>query len=214
MAVIVMEFANIQGESTVTGFKDQVDALSIRDSIVVSVPQGSGRTRTARTVGKAQHSDIGLVRYKDRASPKLAEACSSGRNLGEVKINLFRTIENGTVQYMQYTLSQTFVSRYENDTLDEDGIVFEPTMVPSAATAASSWGAVGLMASVLGNNAVNMRPAPRSLRGGSRREPQNQEAERIWLNAATVKWTYTPYAQGSKGGTVEKGWNVQQGAEL
>ena len=214
MAVIVVEFANIQGESTVTGFTDQVDALSIRDSIVVSLPQGSGRTRAARTVGQAQHSDIGLVRYKDRASPKLAEACSSGRNLGEVRINLFRTIETGTVRYMMYTLGQTFVSRYENDTVDDDGMVFEPTMVPSAPTAPPSWGAVGLMASVLGNSAVNMRPAPRSLRSGSRRGPQNQEVERIWLNAATVKWTYTPYAQGIKGGTVEKGWDIQKGAEL
>ena len=118
------------------------------------------------------------------------------------------------VQYMKYTLGQTFVSRYENGTLDEDGIEFEPTMVPSAATAPPSWGAMGLMASVLGNSAVNMRPAPRSLRGGSRRGPQNQEVERIWLNAATVKWTYTPYAQGEMGGTVEKGWNIQQGTEL
>ena len=217
MAIIVVEFADILGESTVTGFAEKVDALAIRDAIEVAAPRGSGRMPSSRTVGQSRHSDIELTRYKDRASPKLAQACSSGQNLGEVKVHLFRTIEQGLVTYMTYTLAQTFVSRIEHETLDDSGAAFRPHVgwtPPGSGTTTPSptLGVAGLMASGgLGASAplapLSMAPSPRGI-------AVNAEIERVWLNAASIRWTYIPYTHGAKGGAVEKGWNIQQGVEL
>ena len=214
MAIIVMEFENIQGESTVGGFEEKVGAIALREALEVAAPQASGRARGARTVGQAKHSDLELTRYKDRASPKLAQACSSGENLGQVRINLFRTLEQGLVVYMTYTLTQTFVSRIEHDTLDGNGVAFQPHFVSTSATSSPpSLGLASVVAPLARTQAGAVRLASRPAVAGVRGPAGNMEVERLWLNAAQVRWTYTPYDQGRKGGAIEKGWNIQAGLE-
>ena len=214
MAVIVAEFENIPGESTVTGFEEKVDALAIRESLEVAAAQVSGAVGGARTVGQARHSDIELVRIKDRASPKLAQACSSGENLGEMKINLFRTLEQGLVVFMTYTLSQTFVSRIENDTLDGNGVPYLPHFISTSVIGPSpALGLASVVAPLARGQAHAMRVAPRPAVQGIRGPLGNLEIERVWFNAAQVRWTYTPYTHGVAGGVIEKAWNVQAGVE-
>ena len=214
MAVIVVDIQSILGESQIVDYEDKIDALSIRETIETAALQGSGRIRGARTVGQSRHSDIELTRYKDRASPKLAVACSSGMNLGEVSISLFRSIESGIVPYMRYTLSQTFVSRIEHDTLDENGVAFQPHFVDNSATSPPSTAGVGSIVAIIARQQNSGRLAPRSITGIPRGADTNREVERIWLNASQVRWTYTPFHFGRAGGAVERTWNIQQGAEL
>ena len=208
MAQIAAKIQSIDGECTLDGYEDQVEAVAIRESIVLSAARSSGRATSARTAGRSRHSDICLVRYKDRASPKFAEACSSGANIGTVTISLFRTLETGTTRYMTYTLTETLISRYEVDTLDREGRAFGPSM-GSARLLPPSWGVAGLLEKGQGD----MAPAPRLLSGGSRGEPLNREVERIWLNAAAVKWSYESFVNGASQGTTEKGWSFQKGVE-
>jgi type VI secretion system Hcp family effector len=215
MAVIVAEFANIIGDSQIAGFEDNVEVLAIRDTIEVSMAQGAGRPRSTRTAGKSRHSDIELTRIKDRASPKFAQACSSGQNLGEVRIHLFRTLEQGLAVYMTYTLFETYVTRIEQDTLDANNMAFQPHLVASRHTAPpSAWGLASVVGPMTRAQAIAVRLTPRSAVGGPRGIPGDQEIERLWLNAAKVSWTYTPYIGGKKGGAVQKGWNLIQGVEV
>ena len=214
MAVIVVEFVDIPGESTVTGFEEKVDAVAMRETLEVAAAQSSGSTSGARTVGQARHSDIELVRIKDRASPKLAQACSSGENLGQSRINLFRTLEQGLVVYMSYTLEQTFVSRIEHDTVDGNGIAYLPHFVGTSIVAPpSSLGLASVVAPMARSQAPALRMAARPAVPGVRGPAGTLEVVRVWLNAAQVRWTYTPYKHGAKGGVIEKSWNIQAGAE-
>ncbi len=208
MATIVVEFNDIEGESTVAGFERKVDALSMRDSIEVSAPQGSGRTRSVRTVGQAKHSDVVLARHKDMASPKLAQVCASGQNIGEVKVNLFRTLDTGVVVYMTYVLSDTFVSRIEHETLDENGGAFQPHIAPRD----TDTGLNKLLVNDLNTTfAGGRRPEVMSAMNEASGNRLNLEIERLWLNAAKVRWTYTPYLNGVKQGAIEKAWDIQKG---
>ena len=215
MAAIVAEFSDILGESQVAGFAEKLDVLSIRDAVETATPPGS-RTRAGRTVGQAKFSDLQLTRIRDRASPKLAEACSAGFNVGEVKIHLFRTVEQGPVVYLTYTLTETFVSRIEFDTVDESGVAYQPHLDTSVTNPPSIYGAGAAVANVtraLRQNMGMLRLAPRSLVSIPRGASTNVDVERVWLNASQVRWSYTPYSDGRPGGAIEKSWNIQQGAE-
>ncbi len=220
MAVIAVEIDGILGECTIEGYADKLDALALEESIEVAVPQTAGSAGPGGGVGRARHSEIELTRYKDRASPKLAQACSAAENLGTVKIHLFRALETGAAVYMSYTLAETFVSRIEHDTLEERGVAFQPHMRPhsSGMLLPSKQGIASLVGVVvkpiLGGNAAILRPAPRPVHGQARGPATNREIERLWLNASDVTWTYTPYVQGVKTGVVAKGFSIRKSRQL
>lgn len=209
MAVIVVNFADIAGESTVGGLVDGVDAIALSESMEVAAATSGGRLKGARNVGQAAHSDIELTRFKDIASPKLAEACSSGRNVGDVTIDLYRSLETGLVSFAQYKLSDVFISRIEQETLDENGNAFNPHLSDSANVAPSSViGASGLGFANL-RTMKNERPAVRSVSYLPGVAFTNLEVERVYLSAAKVNWSYTQFINGQNAGVVEKGWNIQ-----
>jgi len=207
MALIVANFPGIEGESTLAGYENLSEAVAIRDSAEIPVPTSSGRVRGSRSVGLAVISDVELTRVKDVSSPKLAEACSSGKNLGSVVVTLFRTIETGLVPYLIYSLEQTFVSRIENETLDEKGLALYPHISESAEVTPSP--RHGLVSAVF--------PSLRELRGGrtvvrpASWIPSgtftNTEIERVYLNASKVTWTYYQYNDGKQTGFVEQSYD-------
>lgn len=215
MAAIIVEIAGIEGESTVMGYEDQLDAVGIRDSLETPAPASGGRAKGSRTVGQARHSDVELLRLKDIASPKLAEACSSGRKLDSVVIRMFRTLETGPVLYMSYELTDVFVSRIEHATLDDQGGALEPHIFDSSSTEiapAASQGAVSLVLTDLksqGGSRTSIRPVAWKATSSY----TNLEVERVLLNPAQVSWIYNRYIQGQPGGNLQKGWDIQRGAE-
>ena len=212
MAVITVKIPNVVGESVVAGHAEELDAVSVRASLEVAVAQG-----TARNVGQAKHSDLEVTRYRDQASPKLAEACAAGENLGTVQVFLFRTQGEGVVPYMAWELADTYVSRIEVDTRDESGEAFTPHLVTdtSQQVAQTRPPSIYGFGSLLGSSSSpTIRLSPRSLIPTVRGGVGNQEVERLWLNPTTVKWTYTPYVNGIAGGVVEKAWNIKTGSPL
>ncbi len=217
MAVIAVEIDGILGECTIEGYADKLDALALEESIEVAVPQTAGNVGVGGGVGRARHSEVELTRYKDRASPKLAQACSAAENLGTVKIHLFRALETGAAVYMSYTLAETFVSRIEHDTLEEGGVAFQPHLVTSTRGGAlppSVTGVASLVTPLVAAQTGAVRVAPRPAYGQARGPATNREVERLWLNASDVTWTYTPYIQGVKSGVVEKGFSVRKSRPL
>lgn len=205
MATIILDVPNIAGSSTLTGYVNKLPALSLRDSLYTPLPTG---TSSNTTVSKAEHSDINIVRYRDAGSPKLAAAASAATLFATVQIVLFR-VGPTTTKYMQYDLTNVYLSRYECGTLDADGFEFEPYMNPSDPMPPPAWGTAALLGKA--NMPQTVRQHPRPVRGGARGLPAaaNRELERLWFNAATVKWTYTLPSS-----SVSTGWNIVGGSNL
>ena len=197
---------SIGGEATQTGHVGELEAVAIRDLIMA--PTGTA---------KAQLSEIFLTRYRDKGTPKLAEACSMGENIGTVTISMFKNTDTGPKVYMQYTLTDTFISRIEHETAEENGNAYLPHQGYSNAAGhmfRTLWNLAGMTQNAdrgyarARANPVPVFPQPIS-------SVTTDEVERVWLNAATIKWTYTPYdSAGVAGGAIEKGWNLQTSVAL
>ena len=211
MAIIAANIPDILGESRISGYEDQLEAIGVRDHIGLNLSRGA-RPSQGRTAGRSHHSSIELVRYRDRASPKLSQACSAGENLGEVEITCFRTLETGIVPYFTYILTECFVPRVETETLDGTASALAPHHDDETDMAPSYYG-MGAVVSALARGRLDLPVAPRALFPSVRGVPSTRQIERVWLNPAVVRWTYTPYEHGVSGGAVEKAWNVQQGVE-
>lgn len=188
MATIVADIPGADGVSTVEGYAGKVDALAICEQLRMTTAGGT-RIRKGRTVGKAKFGDIQLIRHVDKASPKLREFCSTGKDLGTVKIHLFRSVEEGAKVYFTYTLAKAYVSRVEVLTADHTSQAYTEHRDPQAS---SDWNRLQL---------APMFPVAPGLSGA-------KEVEHVWFNAAQVWWTYTPYEQGDTGGNVEKAWDI------
>jgi len=206
MAIIAVQFGNISGECTIAGCEDHVDAVGLRETLEAgSGPRG----------GRGRASDIELIRFRDAASPKLWQACSSAENLGESTVRLFQNSDQGPVVFMQYRLADTYVSRIEVATLDEGNTVYLPGLV-NVSRGLPVPGGVGLasaLAPVLGASSAGGRLVPTgtvSASGGY----ANREVERVYLNVNAVTWTYTPYEHGVAGGAVERGYNLRAGTPV
>ena len=205
MAVITIKIPNINGEATTAGHTDELEAFSVGDAVLA-----------ASSSGKASLSELALGRYKDRATPKLAEACATGANLGQIEVFVFKNTETGQQVFMKYTLTETYVSRIEHDTAESSGGAYLPHLGYSNA-GPPSWRPTALALEMTVNDVrsysqARARPIPLyNLPDGAY---SNDEVERVWLNAATITWTYTPFSGGVAGGAVEQGWNLQTGVAL
>lgn len=116
MATITVAFSGnnaIAGESKIDNHTQEVEAIGIRESVVSS----DGSPDGSRSV------EIELIRHRDTASPKLAQACAAGTNLGEVTIYMLR---DDALTFMEYQLTGTYVKRIENGTLDQGNLGHQP----------------------------------------------------------------------------------------
>ena len=197
---------SIVGESKVAEHTGEMDALAIRDLILA--PTGSA---------KAQVSEIFLTRYRDKATPKLAEACSMGDNIGLVTIYLLATFDGDLKPFLTYTLTETFVSRVEHETVEANGGAYLPHQGFSGAKG-NTFGQLYRDMS-LNQNAdrpyTRDRARPNPVYSMPMGVATDKEVERIWLSPETIKWTYTLYdSKGKPDGNIEKGWNLQTSKEL
>ena len=186
MAAIILENENVDGESSVTAtvgtelkiFTDKVDAIGIHD--FVEGAYGSSR-------GVAH--EIQLVRYRDRASPKLAEKCASGTGIGEVNIYIFKN-DGGVKLVMKLTLAGAYVSRIEYGTADSMGTAFQRhngDETLGAHGAASDLQDVGRSVNdARGYSRKRARPKPLYMESPG--TPTSTEVERVWLNFSAVTW--------------------------
>jgi len=210
MATIAVNIPGVPGETTVQGFNNLVAAIGLRETIEVGVRS----TGASRGSGSPKHSDFQLIRYKDSSSPKLIQACSAAENLGNVRITIFRTVSVGVVPFMHYILSKVYVSRVEQETLDERHTALGPHLMEQTRgipTPGPS-GITSILAPVVTNALASSRLTVLPLEQTD--AFANQEIERVSLNADTVVWAYTPYKNGVAGGVVERGYNLATGSTL
>ena len=198
MADIILSVPDIDGESRKSGYTNKIDCSILRETLEV---QRGGSTRRAR------HSDIELTKERDRATPKLAHACSAGTVLGTCFIYVLNT--QGT-PLMTYELRETVVSKVDHETLDANGTAYLPhspagTAAPPNATSPNPVVGAGALAGQVLPTGGQLMPRAYITNGFS--APGNVEVERIWLNAEVVAWTHT-----AAGSNIQRAWNILTGA--
>ena len=202
MATITIKIPTIEGASIMAGHEKELDAVAVRD--LISAPYRSS---------SAGLSEIAVTRLRDQASPKLAQACSVGENLGEVIVSMFRNTENGPKPFMQYTLSETFVSRIEHETAEANGSAY----LPHGGFSGLAGHRYGALWRAAGSSQNADRPYSRARANPNPIFPMplapdtDNEVERVWFSPSQIVWTYTPYdSNGVAGGAIAKGWDLQR----
>lgn len=98
----------IPGESTDDKHKDWIEVLSFNHGM----HQPSSATASSAgggTAERCEHQDFSIVKYLDKASPKLYELCSSGKHIKEITIEMCRA-SGDKLKYMEVKLEQVVIS--------------------------------------------------------------------------------------------------------
>ena len=103
-----LKIDGIEGESTDGAHKNWIELLSFSHgmsqpaSSVVSSAGGAGS-------GRVNMQDFSIVKHFDSATPKLAEACCTGKHFPSLKIEICRA-GGDKLKYMEYKLTNVLVS--------------------------------------------------------------------------------------------------------
>ncbi|GAW67102.1 type VI secretion system effector [Geoanaerobacter pelophilus] len=154
-----LKIEGIPGESTDDKHKEWIEILSYNFS-VMQRPSGSASTAGGASSERANFSDFNIVKALDKASPKLFEACATGRHIPTVMLELCRA-GGDKLKYMEYKLSNVIIS-------------------------------------------MN-RP------GGTSHADESLPLEEISFNYGKIELAYTQQnrADGSGGGQIAAGWNLE-----
>lgn len=104
-----VQFPNINGDATEPQHVAWCELQSFDQGVLAAAPAG---TSGGAAAGKPQFEDIILVKYLDRASPKLQEAAVVGRYFPTVKIELMRLGEQTSTPLYLYKLSDVVITHY------------------------------------------------------------------------------------------------------
>lgn len=187
MAAIVVTIGTIPGES-VEGTGGGIDALGINESIEILAANFSQSAAPERSAGSGVHSDLEIIKYRDKSSAKLAQAAANNTNLGSVTVELLTG--PGGEAFMTYDLENVFVSRMEHETLDEASTAFFAHYDPSSRARPAPTPAAGIGSLAASQVAATGRDGVISLFPQPRGAFTEHEVERVWLNATKVVWTY------------------------
>lgn len=100
----------VPGESTDSGHKDWIEILGYNHRKSFSrLPLRQYRWRKG-TAERCEHKNFEVVKFIDKASPKLYEACCKGSHLKDVTIELCRA-GGDKVKYMEIKMEKVIVSR-------------------------------------------------------------------------------------------------------
>lgn len=113
----------IPGESTDAKHKDWIEVVSYNHKI--EQPASS----TASSVGGAtaervNHGTFNILHQLDKATPKLLEACCTGKHIKEVVFELCRA-GGDKIKYMEIKLEQVLISRVDEVGASEGGFPTE-----------------------------------------------------------------------------------------
>ena len=98
----------IPGESLDDKHKDWIEILSFEHLVTQPASATKGSAGGA-TTSRSEHGDYQITKYIDKASPKLVEACSTGKHIGKVKIEMCRA--GGTqLPYLVVNMEEVIIS--------------------------------------------------------------------------------------------------------
>lgn len=113
-----LKIDGIPGESTDDKHKDWIEILSFKHGL------DQPASATASSVGGAtaervNHATFDIVHLLDKASPKIYEACCTGKHINEVVIELCRS-GGDKVKYMEVKLEQVLISKVQSSGASTD----------------------------------------------------------------------------------------------
>ncbi len=103
-----LKIDGIPGESTDDKHKDWIEILSYSWGVSQTTSR-SASTSGGASAERADFQDFSIVKAMDKASPKIALACASGKHLKDVTLELCRA-GGDKLKYMEYKLSEVIVS--------------------------------------------------------------------------------------------------------
>ena len=108
MDTIILALGSIQGNSTITGYANQIILQSF--SLGISLPIGMDTANTERTMGRPNFSDFQLNKATDQSTPALYAACAAGTKIGNATISIGRNEGGAFMLQMQYVLTNAMIS--------------------------------------------------------------------------------------------------------
>ncbi|WP_435020236.1 Hcp family type VI secretion system effector [Tundrisphaera sp. TA3] len=110
MAVdMFLKIDGIEGESANAKHKGEID---IESYSMAAHQTGTFATGGGGGAGKASFSDITVVKKVDKSSPKLFEACATGKHIKSVVISVNKA-GGQQEEYIKYTLSDVLISGFQ-----------------------------------------------------------------------------------------------------
>ncbi|TCM86466.1 Hcp family type VI secretion system effector [Rhodovulum steppense] len=105
-----MKVPDIDGESKSADHEKEIDLYDLHWLMQQEshAQVGSGRTR-----GRAQINPLMVRKWYDASSPYLALACMQGKSFPEVVIMVRKDSGDAHLDYLQITLTNTTISKYE-----------------------------------------------------------------------------------------------------
>ncbi len=154
-----LKIEGVPGESTDDKHKDWIEILSFNYGVTQRA-SGSASTGGGASAERANFADFTVVKALDKATPKIFEACATGKHIPTVTLELCRA-GGDKVKYMEYKLSNVIIS--------------------------------------------SSRP------GGSSQGGETLPLEELSFNYGKIELAYTQQkrADGSGGGQVAAGWNLE-----
>lgn len=106
-----LKIDGIPGESSDEKHKDWIEITSFAHKMEQPA-SATASSAGGATAERVNHGAFEIVHLLDKASPKLYEACCTGKHIKEVVIELCRS-GGDKVKYMEIKLEQVLVSRVE-----------------------------------------------------------------------------------------------------
>jgi type VI secretion system secreted protein Hcp len=110
MDAIFLDIPDIKGQSTVKGFEEKIEVLSMSHGVAMQMT--GSPSATERTSGKPNHQDLTISKYVDLSSCPIIGACNAGTNLKTVIVTVGRNDAGTVLPYLVYTLDNTIVSSH------------------------------------------------------------------------------------------------------
>lgn len=119
-----LKIDGIPGESTDNKHGDWIEVLQFKHRLEQPASVTASSTGGA-TAERVNHGTFDIIHNLDKASPKIYEACCTGKHIKEVVLELCRS-GGDKVRYMEVKLEQVLVSKVEAmGTNNEEGFPAE-----------------------------------------------------------------------------------------
>jgi len=108
MADTFLKIDNVDGEALDEKHSNWIEVLSFGHDMMQQVSNTRSTAGGAAT-GRTQHGDFEITKYVDKSSPKLYEAVSTGKHLGNVKLEVCRA-GGGQVKFLEIKMEEVMIS--------------------------------------------------------------------------------------------------------
>jgi len=109
-----LQIDGIKGESQEDKHADWIEVIAFNHQ----VKQKTSSTRSSSggaTTGVSEHGDIFITKFIDISTPKLYEACSTGKHFSKAAIEFLRQSGDSKVKYLEIKLEEVIISSITSD---------------------------------------------------------------------------------------------------